>query len=389
MSLEILDEEKTKSENNINLIKSNIEQKINIYVENYYKYFFLLFSTIVFFITGYGFIYCVIKKYDIIGQFALILAFIVNIMIFAIIVKYNASKIELIKDLENNLLKIKKYNLLCCEKIVIYFTLENVFIDLIVDKGNENNYYHLLIINIFKNKSEIDFEKSNVTHIPAKIFYLIKNIKYQNILKKESLNNFVGTSPDTENPIIENLSGIPLSNTTFDYKIKQFMKISEHFFFFYYKGPLIEDILLYMFLVLINLSFLLGVFIFSVEVNKKVGIILGIIIFIVLIIFNYYIIYKRSNRTKRMDVIYSNDFKRMFIGLVKYNEKSYKKTFIFETELIERFILQEYKKSKKIFTIKIMLKDKGLQDICNIEDTKSNLLNLLDKLNEKFENKKE
>jgi hypothetical protein len=380
--------ERNENHNVENLITMKPDKHLTIYIENYYKYYSLLFLTALLIGIGYGCIYTLVKGSDIISQIGLIFGLIINLMIIIIIIRYNANKIELVKDEANNLLRVIKYNLLCCKKNIIDFTLENAMLDLIVDKGRENSFYHLLIINIFKNKSEIDLNKSNIKNKPVTIYYLIKNIQYQKKLSKESLNNFLGIVSEIENPIVEHFTGIQLASTL-DYKIKQYMKISNNFCSYYFKGPFMDDILLYIFLVLIDLCCMLGSFIYSYLIHKISGIILSIIVIILLIILNYYVLYKRFNLIRRIDIVYSNDFKTMFIGLVKYNEKSYKKTFIFEIELIERFILQEYKKSKKIFTIKIMLKDNGLQDICNIEDTKSNLLNLLDKLNEKFENKKE
>ena len=62
-----------------------------------------------------------------------------------------------------------------------------------------------------------------------------------------------------------------------------------------------------------------------------------------LIIFNVIFIFRRVNRIKRMDVIYSNDFKKMFIGLVKYYEKSYKNIFVFEIDKIEKFKFEQDK----------------------------------------------
>ena len=186
-----------------------------------------------------------------------------------------------------------------------------------------------------------------------------------------------------ENPIIEHFSGIHLSST-FDYEIKQHMKISNNFTSYYFKGPFMNDMLLYIFLILIDLSCILGSFIFIDKVHNVLGIILGIIILIILIIINYYCINKRFNLIKRIDIIYSNDFKQMFIGLVKYYEKSYKNTFIFDNNLIDKFLLEPYKQSeKKYFKIIITLKDKSRQEICVIKATKCNMAELLSILNEK------
>ena len=146
-----------------------------------------------------------------------------------------------------------------------------------------------------------------------------------------------------------------------------------------------DDMLLYILLILIDLSCILGSLIFTNKVHNLLGIILGIIVIILLIIINFYFIKKRFNLIKRIDIIYSNDFKQMFIGLVKYNEKSYKNTFIFDMNLIEKFVLEPYKQEKKYFKIIITLKDKSRQDICVIKATKCNIAELLSILNGKIE----
>ena len=369
-----------------NLITMKPDKHLTIYIENYYKYYSLLFLTALLIGLGYGCIYTLIKGSDIITQIGLIFGLIINLMIIIIIVRYNANKIELVKDEANNLLRVIKYNLLCCKKNIIDFTLENAMLDLIVDKGRENSFYHLLIINIFKNKSEIDLDKSNIKNKPVTIYYLIKNIQYQKKLSKESLNNFLGIVSEIENPIVEHFTGIQLASTL-DYKIKQYMKISNNFCSYYFKGPFMDDILLYIFLVLIDLCCMLGSFIYSYLIHKISGIILSIIVIILLIILNYYVLYKRFNLIRRIDIVYSNDFKTMFIGLVKYNEKSYKNTFIFEINSIENFVLERYK--KKYFTLKINLRDKSSQDLCIVKATKCNIAELISILNEKVNAKKE
>ena len=88
----------------------------------------------------------------------------------------------------------------------------------------------------------------------------------------------------------------------------------------------------------------------------------------------------------RIDCIYSKNFDRVFIGLVRYNEKSYIKTFIYDISSIDRFILQSYKKSKKIYTLKVQLKGQDIQDLVLLNKDCCNTRDLLDKLNEKVEN---
>ena len=88
----------------------------------------------------------------------------------------------------------------------------------------------------------------------------------------------------------------------------------------------------------------------------------------------------------RIDFIYSKDFDRIFIGLVKYNKKSYVNTFEFQMNTIERFILEK-QGSKVIFNLKVIFKDNNSQQICAIKNkTKENLERLAYLLNEKLIN---
>ena len=57
----------------------------------------------------------------------------------------------------------------------------------------------------------------------------------------------------------------------------------------------------------------------------------------------FYIIYKLSKKffdnIYRIDCIFSRNFDRIFIGLVKYTKTSYANTFEFQMNNIDRFIL--------------------------------------------------
>ena len=68
-----------------------------------------------------------------------------------------------------------------------------------------------------------------------------------------------------------------------------------------------------------------------------------------MIIFNFIYIYfliKRLNSNIRIDIVYSNNFDRIFIGLVKYNEEAFTNTFLFEISSIEKFTLEQIDKDK-------------------------------------------
>ena len=125
------------------------------------------------------------------------------------------------------------------------------------------------------------------------------------------------------------------------------------------------------------------VFISIAKINKfnEVLIILSVLF---LIILNGLIILKRCNRIKRIDIIYSNDFSQIFIGLVKYYEISYKNSFIFDINSIEKFVFDPYKNSKNKCILKIVLRSEGMRELFILENDNDNINKLLLVLNEKI-----
>ena len=69
------------------------------------------------------------------------------------------------------------------------------------------------------------------------------------------------------------------------------------------------------------------------------------------------------NGVIRIDCIYSENFDRIFIGIVEKDEKSYAKTFEFNMNNIDKFFLQNFKNFNSGFDLKVMFKDKQIQDI--------------------------
>ena len=377
--------DKENEENLINIpnVTSNEDGKLSITIRNkgnyiciFFVLFYLVFSII-------GIITSLLDKNDVLSL--AVTLFLVCLFIIIMIIQLNTKRIELIKDTLKNLLIIKKFNLLNCKKKSINLCLENFIFDILIDKKDENNIkYHLLIIDIFKNLCDIDLDISNIQKKPVKIFYLIKNIKYEENINKESLNRFIGVPPDVKNPIIEFNTGISIPDIDEEFKIKKFIKISDNFFSYYFKEPYFEDSSFILFLFFINFICTIGLLLYIFEVDELNELIVGFV-FNCLIIFNLIIIYKRINKIKRMDVIYSNDFKRIFIGIVKYYEKSYKNTFIFEIDSIEKFKFEQNKLSNKYFNLKVELKNEEIKDICKIENEEDILNKLLIALNEKLE----
>ncbi len=92
----------------------------------------------------------------------------------------------------------------------------------------------------------------------------------------------------------------------------------------------------------------------------------NIIIFVLnIILYIIYILIKYCFEKKlRIDCIFSKDFDRIFIGLVKYSGTSYANTFEFQMNDIERFVLQ--KEGNAVYNLKVVFKNKETQDIYRI-----------------------
>ena len=91
----------------------------------------------------------------------------------------------------------------------------------------------------------------------------------------------------------------------------------------------------------------------------------------------------------RIDCVFSKNYDRIFIGLVRRNENSYKNTFLFQINNIIKFELQQYNNSSKSFYLKVLLKENNIsQEIMFIKGKKYNELEgLIYLLNEKINSK--
>ena len=363
-------------------VLSNDDEKLSIKIRNKGNYICIFFVLFYLVFAIIGIISSLLDKNDVLSL-ALTLFFIC-VFIIIMIIQLNTKRIELIKDTSNNLLIIKKYNLLNCKKETINLCLENFIFDILTDKTNEDNIkYHLLIVDTFKNLCEIDLDSSNILKKPIKIFYLIKNIKYEENINKEALNRFIGAPPDVKNPIIELKTGTSIADIDEEFKLKKYIKISENFFSYYFKEPFLEDSTFILFLFCVNFICIILLLLYIFEVDKKNELMAGFVICI-LIVFNLIFIFRRVERIKRMDVVYTKDFKKMFIGLVKYYEKTYKKFFVLDINNIEKFKFEHDQSSNKYFNINVELKNEEVKKICKMENEEDSMNVLLIALNEKI-----
>jgi len=259
------------------------------------------------------------------------LPFLIPILLVPIILILSCckTKIELIKDKSNNRLTIEEKYYFCCKKSH-NLTLEYTDFK-VLEYGSESMpcCYHalstILVLNINPNVTDLD--NSNIRNTPFKFLYRFPNLIGEQRDLELNLMNFIGTK--FENKIKDEIDlYVPKKNNNeivfplnhFNQCNEIFVKISEHFYMFY----------------------------------------------------NYfYLRISKSNESfERLDWIYTNDFDRIFIGVVK-NDTSYVNTFIYNTNTIDKFIL-EIKDGKYCF--KILLKDGTNAEICRYKrDQEKNL----------------
>ena len=134
------------------------------------------------------------------------------ILIILILIFYcltsDTKKLKLIKDQNNNKLKIETTHTINCLKSTLIFNLQDVVVDIIkyesYDDTDEKSYINkeLIITSTFANDGNIDLNLSNIKTKPVeKIYYIINNpsIKTHELLS--SIVNFINNSNKAENPV--------------------------------------------------------------------------------------------------------------------------------------------------------------------------------------------
>ena len=280
-------------------------------------------------------------------------------------------------------------------KSTFNFNLQNVIVDIITSqrsyKGHQYTDENFVISKIFNDNSEIDLNKSNIKNKPIEdLYYVIYG--YKKIYTSLELRNFLNINPEIENPVNFNINKYmgKSDNNANDGRFGRYMKMSDHFFTYFPKAPCCYcGSSCPIFTAIITLIFASWPIIL-IFIEDNVDILITVIFDIVLIgipfiaiIFNILAIKKHS---LRIDIIYSNNFDTIFIGLLNHNGTSYKKTFTRSINTIERFTFENYEGSFNKSILKVIYKDRTNEDILRIDESKFNLDGLLFILNEKFSN---
>ena len=246
------------------------------------------------------------------------------------------SKIVLIKDKANNRLTVQEKNYFCCNTKTYNIPFEHSDIKVVnnLDFGRCQGCYsfgtnNIAVLNADPNVTDID--NNNIKNTPLKFVYMFNYLK-ENPNLQLMLEDFIGSKFNNNieeeiNLYVPNYNNqpnliFPLNLAIFHAPTDVFIKISAHFYMFY----------------------------------------------------NYpYFCNGTGNESfKRLDWIYTNDFERIFIGVVK-NDTSYINTFTYNIESIDKFIV-EIREGK--LCLKIVLKDGFNNEICRYTREKESDLNI-------------
>ena len=242
-------------------------------------------------------------------------------------------------------------------------------------------------------------------NIPLKYLHYIKNINVNkfgglnqlNII----LNEFIGISNNMQNPLYFDIN-IYLNrpqNMVFQSNYNKYIKINDKYYSYYRSEPIPKSYKWCLFKVLLATVYIYA-FILSMTVVKEDSreeddfeytiIMLGLLLaWLYCLIFSIYSCVKniKKNNFLRLDIIYSNDYDKIFIGKVM-DETSYSSTNLFNLNDIDKFVLQKYKAKERGFHLLAFYKGNTFvnDEICYIEDAQLELEGLVHILNERLNN---
>ena len=293
------------------------------------------------------------------------------LLIFGVFIfMFSDRKVTFLKDEQNNILIAKIYNHFRCRKKKLIFNfLNNAQFDIksIKESPNRSNIL-LFIINNLSRSPPLNLDIGDIKIKPLNLYYILEGLDESAYTQKRTLNNFINTPNDINSPLNYN-NNFSENNKNILPKI---MKFSEHFYMYHARDPnekyKKKKCSIVIFLIIFNFPlFAVGIVIGFVVLKIEKGIlallmgvgpdlILDLTVFFIFVCLNY--------RIKRIDCIYSPDFKKMFIGTTTINERCYKNTFEFQLSEINRF----YTRSNDRKTFLSMTVNNNDIDICEIVD---------------------
>jgi hypothetical protein len=292
-----------------------------------------------------GFIVCL--KMDSIAQAFIFLS--AGIVISLLILICLFSRTEIIKDIPNKKIIFYKANIYGCRKNKFELNEKVHFHSTVHYRDTEDGSIkdvYFYAINDFK---DVTLDLNTIKQKPLDLFHFYKYWEYATNLNE--LNQFVGSPANYDNPLTFDIKKYMKKNQiesnpfyTFEsnnYGLSRIMKFSEQFFTYYIRFPYEDK-------------------------NKETD----------------------MNLT-RIDFVFSENYDEIFIGIVKSNKKSYKNTFHYEMNLINKFMIN-MKQTNEIDLLVVLKNNPKAQYICSIKNIlKINADGLIYLLNEKLNLKNE
>ena len=315
------------------------------------------------------------------------LLFISSGIIFTLVLLIlSNNKLIIIRDTSNKKVIIKVINFLCCTKNKIVLDIENThfYINTDINPGEGSDPTYLYVKDDYKNLERLDSDTSDIKWKPIKIFYKFKNIttsKFGDLHLTNELNSFI-SGTKIENP--SNFIFRIRMNTKIKYNFflpSGCAKLHEHLFTFHFKNPYHHTCLesfVCCFIGFLNFMAIQAVIALLVLFGKDILSIILILSSLIVSNVIYYIMYRCLKlcfeKIYRIDFVYSRNFDRIFIGIVKYTKTSYINTFDFNMNDIESFILEK-EGNNESYNLKVVFKNKDTQQICRMKNKKKNELN--------------
>ena len=320
-----------------------------------------------------------------------------------LILYYGNNKIVIIKDESDSKIYINLVNYLSIKREKYVFPLDNISFNVILSKKK----YILLFLNNLKN-SIIETK----VYSPAKFLYFFENINVNKFNGKDQLigilNNF---TKNKENPLNFNINAY-MNNQQNNFinpnDFTKYIKINDRFFTFFKDDPLKTNhylqclfkgtsITIHIFLFLTSLvAFMSDMHDYDYDdkyydEDEDDGIEYFLFMFMeysFLYIFSFLIglcICKciNSKKSLRIEIKYSFNFYKIFIGSLINDKNNYILTSEFFVNEIDRFILQKNQPNEDGFHLYVLLKGNVSREICYIKGQATELEGLLYILNER------
>ena len=254
---------------------------------------------------------------------------------------------------------------------------------------------------IKKRMKLINFSTSNIMYAPLKLLFYINNIEVKKFNGLNQLNRILNEFMDihnSENPLYFDINSyMNISKEDYnEYSYNKYIRINNRFFTYYSKNFIKNSFRRFLYKILLLIA-LIPIFIVVLvqyctpDRNEKEIILLIFIESEGDLISLYIIIYliclcAKHKKFQRIDIIYSNDFDKIFVATTK-DQTSYFSSSLFSLNEIDRFVLTKNSIKEKGFHLIALLKENPLnREICYVEDSKTDLEGLIFLLNERINN---